>query len=306
MNLKGIHDNTNHCVEDVLMNYCIYNNINYIYMYSDSWVFKVNKEAKSIMDIMGNLKIDEKIPHRVAFEKLMKIKINFIEKSILELEELLKSGNFLCMLYNSYYCQWDKSYHKYRIPHCFFINDVSVSGNKLICEDPYLSKSNVELKYTEFILNGGEVFVCDNTNYANNLSWDSVIQYNLGVIDNDFDNIRYFAYKIKKCTSLQEINNYDDIFYSPLLRGVRDISNSRLNLAKLYRYIAQKNDIQIFNEFSLQMNEIGNEWQAIKNKITKCIFFKDNYKQRIRVVDDLQRIADTEETLSNKMKKVVA
>lgn len=303
MVLKGIHDNTNHCIEDVLMNYCLYNNINYIYLYSDSWTFKIDKDTKSISNIIRSSIINEKFPHRVTLEKLMGIKVGFIEKSILELKSMLNNGGFLCALYNSYYCHWDASYHKYRIPHSFFIADIR--DNILICEDPYLLKSSIQLDYDEFISNGGKLFECDDTNYINNLSWSKVIQYSLSFIDDDFNNIRYFAEKIKWCTSFEDLNNYEDVFYSPLLRNIGYTSNSRLNLGKLYRYIAQRNNVEILNEFFLEMSEIGAEWQSIKNKIIKCYFLKDNYKHRIKIFDDLNRIADREERLFNKLKNIV-
>jgi hypothetical protein len=303
LELKGIHDCTNHCIEDVLMSYCLYNNINYIYMYSDSWTFKIDKDAKSIASIIGSSIINEKFPHRVTFEKLMGIKIGVVEKSILEINKLLDNGSFLFALYDSYYCHWDASFHKYRISHCFFITDIS--EDKLICEDPYLSKINIQLSYDEFICNGGRLFQCDDTNYLDNLSWSKVVQHSLSFIDEDFNNIRYFAGRIKKGTSFEDLNNYEDIFYSPLLRNIGYISNSRLNLGKLYRYIAQKNNVEIFNEFSLEMDEIGAEWQSIKNKITKCYFLKDNYEYRIKIFDDLNKVADREEGLFNKLKKII-
>lgn len=294
LSIMRIHDNTNHCVEDVLMTYCMYNNIKYIYMYADSWQLNVNKDADDLDSLIDICK--EMIPHQKNIKELLGINIWEVNvKNLNSIKKKLDGKKFFMLLYDAFYCHWDKDYNKYHLSHYFFLSNIL--QNNLVCEDPYLKKSNIHINYEEFLRNKGKVFEIN----IDAISEQIDIEYIMNILafygKNNKKHINFITEKILYEDYLESIALHKDILNSKFMRNITYISNARFNLYKLCIFCAHRSNLYKYKTYAEKFYELGEDWIKIKNKILKYIYKKNDEKIKEDICLNLFDVSEKENRL---------
>lgn len=298
---SNIHDMSNHCIEDVVMNYCIAYGLPYVYMYTSSWFFNYQKD----MDIIGNritIKSDDEfIPGEHVLRKVLKVAV----KELHLCESIFKddqSNEFVVGLYNSKYCNWDDSYGNSDIPHSFIVKDID--NNFLNIDDPYLEAQNIQLDADNFLKNGGKLFTINHSNEIME-SDRYVLDYMLSKVDEHFANLSLFMNDLKDDIDVKkEYGSTSEVLYTPLVKQVEYIVNSRINLSKLLRYISCKRNISDLNRLAIMMNSLADDWKMTKRLFIKLLLTRNTQKMSIKIIDKLKTILQEEREFFRLLEKI--
>lgn len=146
--------------------------------------------------------------------------------------------------------------------------------------------------------------------------------YTFSILYNEHKTVNYedFRYNIKNCKSLarnpfqamrrlaeciSEGLNYElekcdngNLYYVPLLYNIMHLLRARKLLSSTANYIWEISKEPVLYNLSMDFLEIGYEWNQVWNMLFKLFYLsKDNYRQRIKVANKIDEIADKEESL---------
>lgn len=325
MEEKFNHIDGHDCLDDAL--YTIFNerNLNYYYIFLESWRFCYKNDEKLIgnrikpsrgdrFEILKNLYnvksrvVDFKNQYDIyplLSEAFSEYKIqNNKEKAYEELISNLQENKAIVLEFDSFYCPWDKLYNRIHGTHMCVIKSIKEENIEIF--DRWYSEKRIITK--EFLYEFMYKFIIlDFSQYREQqlnikqilsilIPEKNIFQRNLINFIKDMENMESDK-EFENCTASNYTNHY-------LFRNIREISYNRKQIAILFKE-AIKNEKNINKKYIEEFDELSKEWDILKNLIAMFYFTKSEsdleeciiklkmiYKKEIGLIKELMEVKE--------------
>jgi hypothetical protein len=182
----------------------------------------------------------------------------------------IKKADIL-MYINSYECPWHKGFKKLYIPHYVHIVDIDYENEVIICDDPYLNFTKMQLPFKHY-LSGCKIIRKFYKISINNKKVDvnNIISHIVEIteicqIKND---IKSFANRLLGAKTKEELFDYmDDVYLCSNVRNLKFIADSRYGLSYLVSIMSSNSN----NELTLL--EIAQRFELCASLFEKITHF---------------------------------
>lgn len=312
------HENSRHCLEDILDTVAYWWGRESILMFEHSMGFIYEQQESGLLGKAINSGWTD--TDLGAFEHYHGIYLEKTESSrqgqiwaVIECE--INKNNPVALYIDSYYCPWTPTYKKYHNLHCCIVIGAE-NGVKLYCIDPYVSRKVETILWNDFVEGSKGYMKFRLGDCLDDLiNPEQIIQGGLDHmmgrlrITNTFDAIRSFAGVVEKKLDITlETEGYsmDDMRHVHLFIRLIHVSNGRYNYAKLLKYLAERFDkVQFLTVFE-NLLHVGDDWRKVVGLLSKAAFRPSLMKKvRYIVLEKLLEIADQEERLANELQGII-
>ena len=319
LNILPRHEESHNCLEDLIASVLSWRGYDYSLLYAGSWGFFYKSTDSNLKDqLLNNLGPgwDENLCKYVGKYYGIRLKEDII-LDIKGIDSLIKrelySSYPIILYFDAFYCPWNRSFGKYHIPHtCLVIGTDDVDGI-FYCIDPYMTSEVKKFRISDF---GQELLKISLFDYcvseSNSIDWREVVFNSIEHIfggshsGSIFDMMRRFASDLENTPELDsEVCKYDDIWGSPLFINVTHIGTGRKNYAKLLYFLEKQSNIIDFGNIAKEMDSVWGKWNNIRLMLIQMSILS-NRKSTLKMISDkIREIADLEETIGNKLRKLL-
>ncbi len=304
LDITPLHDDGNMCIEDPIYSYTNWIGRNYEMMFSDSWGFEFTSRDSEIVIGLGYINVE------YLLERYHGIKINTIEANsgadILDTikSEIMSKRPVMISTFIQNIPWRASSATEIGRWHCFLI--IGYDCENFYCIDPYFNKNinkfNIEnFKRTHI---GNYITLELVHEEYTDIDWRCIVENTLVKFrktNGTYDSMINFANYLGHMENL--VCHFDgNELINNLVRQLNSILNSRLNYAKVLRYISIALGIPVLGRYTIKLQRASLMWNKAKGLITKAILVNkiDNSLYN-RIEHNIREVANYEKEIVDEL-----
>lgn len=302
---KPMHTDTYNCLEDVLECLASSYNREHILMFSNAWDFSYysgdratkvgNRLEAGEYNAWKSLEINHGIKSKYNITSNM-------DKQYAILNSSLQNDIPVVLWLDGYYVPWTNVYKKLHLKH--FIIVMQFAGeNQFGVVDPYWNRKVNIFNKELFYLSKAKCIIPnleEEPQIVPELLLGKTVKSLLRKEHNAFESMREFADEI--ATSLdfsKELKGFETLIYNcPLFMQLAEVFFRRKNYAKMLHYLAVTYDKPFMEDWSKEMNSIGEQWEITREILVSIARGDENMEDVATFAANVKELADREEKLA--------
>ncbi|MCI8371894.1 MAG: hypothetical protein HFI75_05785 [Lachnospiraceae bacterium] len=274
------------CIQQNIVEICNYFNVEFYYIFFDSWKFNYNKSyifSKCLL-----------MPERTegGLCELTDIEIQQykdFDKDLLEVISMVQShaaikSRYMIML-DSYYCPWHRGYKILHIPHWCLINIYNSKERKFLCEDPFYKIKNCQIHLDDLKMGIESLVVYTmKKKKTNNQNVIGAFKRHLNEVDISVltSNMSDFANRILNIETINELFDYKpDVYLCNIFRSLKFTADMRYNMSYLFNKFYKLQSDVFYKVISNRFEDCGQKFENINCIIIK-LFYSSNKFDKIK------------------------
>lgn len=227
-----------------------------------------------------------------------------------EIQNEIKEGRPVLLLFDPFWCPWDWGFQQYSNEegHCFLVRDVTDSG--FICADPYFEKEAEKLPY-EFFVKGirGVYFVtCTGERAVSSEEYKERLEelFIMCKKGNYFEGLRSLIDDIAYRDDIFNEVKSDELFWrSPLVGILLRINQSIQSISTLVRYVAKQLENKKLLAMGDQIWNLAITWKQARKLIIKLYFMKrQDERLKEKTVEKMRLVVQELESMPEQIQKI--
>jgi hypothetical protein len=302
------HTDTYNCLEDVLECLATSYHREHMLMFADGWDFsyysgdKTTKIGNRIeageYNAWRNLELNHGIKSKYHFSSDM-------EKQYAILKSSLQKDSPVVLWLDGYYVPWTNVYQKLHLKH-FIIAMQYEDEDKIGVVDPYWNrKINIFNKELFFLSKAKCItsYPMDEQVIVPEVLVGNAVKKLIKNKHHAFNSMRDFANEISSSLDFsKELENFEVLFFNcPLFMQLAEVFFRRKNYAKMLNYLAVTYHKPFMEEWSTEMNLIGEKWEVTREILVSIAKGELNMEAVPEFVSGVMQLADREEELAISM-----
>lgn len=309
---KPQHTDTYNCLEDVLECLATSYHREHMLMFADAWDFSYysgdgtakigNRIEAGEYNAWRNLELNHGIQSKYHFTSAM-------DKQYTLLTSSLQKDSPVVLWLDGYYVPWTNVYQKLHLKH-FIIAMEQLDEETIGVIDPYWNrKINIFKKELFYLSKAKCITSCcvEEPVIVPEVLVGKAVKKLMTKEHHAFNNIRGFANEIADNLDLtKELENFEMLIYNcPLFMQLAEVFFRRKNYAKLLHYLAVNYHKPFMEEWSGEMNLIGEKWESTR-EILVCIARGERSAEAVHeFATGVLQLADREEELAISMNQIL-
>jgi hypothetical protein len=302
------HTDTYNCLEDVLECLATSYHREHMLMFAGAWDFSYYSGDKTTK--LGNrIEAGEYNAWR-SLELHHGIKSKYhltsdMDKQYAILKSSLQKDSPVVLWLDGYYVPWTNVYQKLHLKH-FIIAMQQKDEDNFGVVDPYWNtRINIFNKELFFLSKAKCItsYPVDEPVVVPEVLVGKAVKKLIRKEHHAFNNMRNFAKEISKNLDFtKELENFEVLIYNcPLFMQLAEVFFRRKNYAKMLHYLAVTYHNPYMEEWSMEMNLIGEKWEITREILVSIAKGELNMEAVPEFVTGVLRLADREEKLAISM-----
>ncbi|WFR55649.1 BtrH N-terminal domain-containing protein [Anaerocolumna sp. AGMB13025] len=299
------HTDTYNCLEDVLECLATSYHREHMLMFADAWDFSYYSGDKTAK-IGNRVEAGEYNAWRnLEFNHGIKTKYHFtsdMEKQYAILKASLQKDSPVVLWLDGYYVPWTNVYQKLHLKH-FVIAMQDEGEDKIGVVDPYWNRKINIFNKELFFLSKAKCItshLVEEPVIVPEVLVGNAVQKLIKNKHHAFNDMREFAKEVSDSLDLsKELENFEVLIYNcPLFMQLAEVFFRRKNYAKLLHYLAVTYHKPFLEDWSREMNLIGEQWEITREILVSIAKGEHNREAVPEFVTGVLQLADREEALA--------
>ncbi len=299
------HTDTYNCLEDVLECLATSYHREHMLMFADAWDFSYyphnnttklgNRIEAGEYNAWRNLELNHGIKSKYHVTSDM-------DKQYALLKSSLQKDSPVVLWLDGYYVPWTNVYQKLHLKH--FIIVIQYEGeDKISVVDPYWNqKINIFTKELFYLSKAKCItsYCVDKPVIVPEVVVGNAVKNLIRKEHHAFNLMRDFANEISNNLDLsKELENFEVLIYNcPLFMQLAEVFFRRKNYGKLLHYLAAAYQKPFMEDWSREMNLIGEKWEITREILVSIAKGELNMEAVPEFVTGVLQLADREEELA--------
>lgn len=276
ISLKPYEANECNCMEGLLVNIIRRFDLNYYFLFADSWRFEYSPSEK-------NTSVSQKIKTNRLYHLNLLYNVYGINANISEIDNFENLINIINLsidnnepviaYIDAFYCAWiHHAYNCSHITHCIMITGIDTNTKclKVFDSSPYIPEKTI--RFDEFIKMSTNKIMTFNFKERKNISLDEMLIYNLPSTESIMK-INYFRDDVLNVDLNKEIRQYkDELFTAPLIIKLQEIGRGRFQYSIFLKKLFEIYGISAFRDCGNRLNVVSKKWFMVRGLFIKTCF----------------------------------
>lgn len=271
------------CIQQNLVEVCKYFNVEFYYIFFDSWKFNYNKSNVFAKSLLMPDKSEGSLCELTDIKARHYDYLNDdLSKAIDLVQDQGKKSKIMIML-DSYFCPWHRGYKVLHIPHWCLVKQYLAHEKFFTCEDPFYKVKDCQISFSELQkgLNSLILYTMEKGTTKNRKEIDIFKDYikklDIEVMTSDMYD---FANRILEIENVEEFFDYkQDVYLCSIFRALKFTADMRYNLSYLFDKFCELQKDIFYKKVADVFEKCGEKFDNINCGIIKLFYSCNNFKE---------------------------